>query len=148
MAWVDTTYLENAIGAGQVTALGLSGAVLTQYEESARATVSSVLLQAGYTPPGDTLTVGAPSTAILQKLCFAVLVRDAYALRKGISLPEASSAVINDAMKLLDAILDKRVRVPGLTANTRDGYGGVISSETSGSNSRQPRMGRNQTGNW
>ena len=144
MAWVDATYLNNLIEPAQVTALGLTGAVLTQYEAAARATVQSVLQYAGYPTLGATLDPAAVSTPMLQQICAAVLVRDAYAMRKGIQLPQPTREAINDALGKLDAIHQRALPVPGLAQSTSAGYGGVLSSGAT----RPPTMGRRETSGW
>lgn len=125
MTWVSSDYLNNAVGSGQVTALGLTGDVLSQFELSARATVTSVLQYAGYADPGATLTEGALATAFLQKMTAAILLRDAYALRVGIELSPQTQEVISHGLSMLDAVYAKKLPIPGLEPGTRDGYGGV-----------------------
>lgn len=136
MAWIDATYLQNAVGSSQVTALGLTSGVLTQYELEARSTVLAVLQYAGYPDPGDTLTAGTVTTAFLQKLVAAIVLRDAYALRTGIEISEQTQETISHGVSLLDAVYNKRLPVPGLEPVARDGYGGVKFTPTSGTSAR------------
>lgn len=133
MAWIDSTYLQNMIGSSQVTALGLTGDVLTQYEASARATVLAVLQFAGYASPGDSLTAGQVSTAFLQKLTAAILLRDAYGMRKGIRLSSEAADLISQGVGMLDAVYAKKLPVPGMEPVAQNGYGGVRFSPSSSS---------------
>ena len=125
MAWVTTTYVDAFIGQGQRVALFGTTAVFDQFEIGARATVQSVLQYAGYEALGSTLSAGTITEAFLQKLVAAIMVRDAYAMRKGIQLPQAAQDAITQSAGLLDAIYAKRLPVPGLDPAAADGYGGV-----------------------
>jgi hypothetical protein len=137
--WILSSYVDNLIGATQRAAVdgGLS-TVFDQFEAGARATVVSCLLANGYTdsPDGSTaLTSGTLTTAFLQKLTAGVWVRDAYANRKGISLP----AVAQDAVAILNAMMaDARngtslaPPIPGLNRNTSAGLGGITVPPASG----------------
>lgn len=137
MAWVDATYLNNAIGTANVSALSLTGSVLTQYELDARSEVVSVIQYAGYSAPGPTMSTAASvSNAFLRSLCAGVILQKAYAYRKGIRMsPEVADAITRASAKL-DAIYQKRLPVPGLTPSTRAGYGGSQFSPTTGDDGR------------
>lgn len=129
MAWVDATILQNAIGAAQVTALGLdTGASLTQYELQARAKVTSAAKRAGYsgfTATLDTSTdAAALDAAFLQQMTMALIIRSALGLKKGIQLSPATTAVLDDGMAMLEAFFAKSLPMPSTTPNTLDGVGG------------------------
>lgn len=130
MAWIDQTYLTNAIGAAQVTALGLTDASarLIQYELLARSRVIAALQYAGYADPGDTLTETTEAqkvtAAFYKQMAAAVLLRDAFALIPGIDISQAAQAAIGSGLALIDAVYEKKLPIPGATANTLDGYGG------------------------
>jgi hypothetical protein len=141
VAWVDATYLNNAIGSAQVTALGLTGDRLTQFELSARATVSSVLQYAGYALPSDTLESGTVTTAFLQRLTAAILLRDAFALVAGIQLPPDIRELISEGQGMLDGIYAKRLPIPGMQPDPANGYGGNRFSPTSsGTTGARPQV--------
>lgn len=144
MPWVDQTYLTNAVGTAVVSALGLtSGDALTQYELDARAEVSSVIQYAGYSAPGPTMDAAASvSNAFLRSLCAGVILKKAYASRKGIRMSPDIADAITDARARLDAIYQKRLPVPGLTPSTRAGYGGSQFSPTTGDDARSPVFSR------
>lgn len=152
MAWVDTTYVDAFIGETQRqrlfadTAGTYSAAVFAQYELGARATVISVMAYAGYPAPSDTLTAGLVSTAFLQKLLAAVMVRDAYGTRKGIRLAQEASDAIAQALGMLDAVYAKKLPIPGLEPASKDGYGGVQFSPTSGESGRPRAFNLRGTG--
>lgn len=135
MAWIDETYLQNLIGSGTVTALGLSTAgVFAQFEGSARSRVLAVIQYAGYPSPGSDLTSADSDAANFLKACVAsVMVREAMGMRKGIQLPETAQAVINATLLQLDAVYEKRLPVPGMTPNSLGGYGGFKLTPSSGS---------------
>lgn len=137
--WITSSYVDNLIGATQRAAVdGGSSAVFDQFELGARSTVVSCLLACGYTdaPDGSTaLTAGTLTTGFLQKLTAGVWCRDAYASRKGVSLP----TIAQDAISILNAMVaDARAGtrlappVPGLSRNPGDGIaGGIFPSTTS-----------------
>ena len=140
--WITSSYVDNLIGSTQRAAVdGGSSTVFDQFELGARSTVISVLLACGYTDTPDgasALTAGTLTTGFLQKLTAGVWVRDAYASRKGITLPE----IAQDASAILGAMLrDARngtalaPPVPGLSRNVNDGLGGSTFQPTSGGGS-------------
>ena len=136
--WITSSYVDNLIGSTQRSAVAPSDGVFDQFELGARSTVISCLLANGYvgTPDGaSALTSGTLTTGFLQKLTAGVWCRDAYASRKGISLP----MVAQDAISILNAMMaDARngtslaPPVPGLSRNTGDGMGGGVFQPTSG----------------
>ena len=128
MAWVTTTYVDAFIGQGQRVALFGTAAVFDQFEVGARATVQSVLQYAGYEALGSTLVNGTITEAFLQKLVAAIMVRDAYAMRKGIQLPQAAQATlrlirrrVNRAAARGDEALLEEGRAAGLVKLVGDG---------------------------
>lgn len=139
MAWIDTTYVGYLIGSTQLTALtGGDATLFAQFEASSRATVNSVLMEAGYPQQGSTVNTATDAGAFLAKLCAAVFVRDLYGNRKGIVLPPA----VQDGLTLLDAVYAKKLPVPGLDRNTSNGVGGgqfPVSSQTSTSDAARPQ---------
>lgn len=129
--WISDTYLTNAIGSAQVTALGLTAASarLVQYELNARARVISALQHAGYSSPGDTLSTTTAAeqetAAFYQQLACAALLSDAYAFIPGIDLPQQVQAAINRGLNMIDAVYDKRLPVPNVQPDGFDGIGGT-----------------------
>ncbi len=146
MAWVDQTYMNYFIGATQTTNLfagstpgTYDSSVFAQFEAGARSTVVSVLQYAGYPSPGSTLTAGSDATAMLQKLVAAVMVRDAYSIRRGVN--QATREGINETLGLLDAIYNKKLPISGMEPSSANGYGGVQFSPTSEySTNARPRV--------
>lgn len=139
MAWLDGTYLQNAVGSPQGYALGLlttnSGTTTTsrfdQYELLARSRVISVLQFAGYPAPSATLTTPADASdpvnvtnAFLRQMTCSILLNDCYSLVPGIKITSEAQAAIRVGLTMLDALYEKRLAVPGLTAVALDGYGG------------------------
>jgi len=131
--WIDGTYVVNAIGQIQAYRLGLvstqSGAftdtaALTQYEAGARGIVASVLVFAGYSPP-STLTGTEDCAGLLQRILFAVMIREVYLLRPGIAMPNTTAAAIGIAQSDLESIKTKSLPVPGLTPSAIGAVGGV-----------------------
>lgn len=135
MAWLDGTYLQNAVGSPQGYSLGLlttnSGTTTTsrfdQYELLARARVTGVLQFAGYPAPSATLSSASSAdvtNAFLRQIACSILLNDCYALVPGIKITSEAQASIRVGLTMLDAVYDKRLPVPGLTATAIDGYGG------------------------
>lgn len=127
MAWVDITYLRNQIGTSQATALGCATAGdvrLVQFEAAARSVVQSLMQSAGYETLGTTLGTSAISTPFLRKLVGALMVRDLYGMRTGISFPPQ----VQDGLAILAAYErgeGKRFPIPGLSQSTSAGVGGT-----------------------
>ena len=147
MAWVTSSYLDNAITTAARTALGLSGGVLTQYEASARATVIATMQFAGYTAPVSVDTT-TDTGAFLAKLVSALIVRDAYQYRKGVRLPFDPSGTISEGLFLLDAVHTKRLPIPGMEPSSLDGFGGNAGSPSVGTNARPSFFGPGKLGGF
>ena len=132
MAWVDATYLNNAIGAGQVTALGLTSGSdrLTQMELEARATVMSVIEFAGYGGQfTETLSVATEQAKVtsyfLKGLCAALILQAALEMVPGIELSGTGDAFITRNLSKLDAVYNKKLPIPGAQPSAELGLGGV-----------------------
>lgn len=139
-AWVDANFISLMIGTAARTALGLSGSTFTHYENAAQGTVISAMQYAGYTPP-DTVDHLTPQGAFLAQLVAGIMIRDAFQFRKGIRLPFDPSGTISEALFRLDALYNKKLPIPGMTPDTLAGYGGNISSPTTGTNARPSYFG-------
>ena len=136
MAWVTTTTLGYAIGSGQVTALfGGSQPTFDQFELGARGTIGAVLQHAGYEIP-TTLTADTAATGLIMQIAHALIEEQAYATRKGIAMPQASTDRIAGARSLLDAIYSKKLPIPGWEPSTLAGIGGSKFSPTTGDSAR------------
>ncbi|MDQ3071419.1 MAG: hypothetical protein M3R55_17020 [Acidobacteriota bacterium] len=132
---MSTTTLGNAIGTGQVTALfGGDAAVFAQFESEARDTIVSVLQHAGYTAP-TTLVADAVGTGFFTKIAHALIVRAAYPLRKGISVPESVGLLISDGIQMLNSI-NAKCPPPGMEPSALGGKGGSRFSPTTGTDGR------------
>jgi len=70
-----------------------------------------------------------------------IMVRDAFQFRKGIRLPFDPSGTISEALFRLDALYNKKLPIPGMEPDTLAGYGGNISSPTTGTNARPSYFG-------
>jgi hypothetical protein len=145
--WILSSYVDNLIGATQRAAVdGNSATVFDQFEAGARATVVSALQACGYEGPdaNAALTAGTITTAHLQKLTAGIWIRDAYANRKGITLPQ----VAQDAVAIINAMFADAANstslappVPGLTRSSTYGMGGAKFPTTSGiGDSSRPQM--------
>lgn len=127
MAWVDITYLRNLIGTSQATALGCSSASdvrLVQFEGAARSVVQSLMQSHSYETLGTTLGTTALSTPFLRKLVSALMVRDLYGMRTGITFPPS----VQDGLAILAAYEKgegKRFPIPGMSQSTSTGVGGT-----------------------
>lgn len=138
MAWIDGTYLQAAVGSSQGYALGLlttsTGTTttdrFTQYELLARGRVIAAMQFAGYPAPSATLptyTVGDPgevTNAFLQDMTCGILLSTVYNLVPGIEISDATQSAINAGPRMVAALRDGKLPVPGLTATAIDGYGG------------------------
>lgn len=147
MAWVTSSYLDNAITTAARTALGLTGSVLTQYEAAARSTVIATMQFAGYTP-ATSIDTSTDTGAFLAKLVSALIIRDAYQYRKGVRLPFDPSGTISEGLFLLDAVHTKRLPIPGMEPSTLDGYGGGASSPSVGTFARPSYFGAGKLGGF
>lgn len=132
MAWVTATYLNSAIGASQVSSLGLTSGSdrLTQFELEARATVQSVLQYAGYNDFTETLTETTETqkvtAAFLKGLCAALMIQTAMELIPGIELGSGVEAFVSRNLSKLDAVYSKKLPVPGAQPSSPEvAYGGV-----------------------
>lgn len=136
--WITSSYVDRLIGATQRAAVdGGDSLVFDQFEAGARATVVSALQACGYQGPDSSvaLTAGTITTAHLQKLTAGIWIRDAYANRKGITLPQ----VAQDAVAIINAMFADAANsttlappVPGLTRSSTYGLGGAQFPATSG----------------
>lgn len=130
--WVDITYLRNAIGTSQATRLGCATAAdvrLVQFEAAARSVVQSLMQSHGYATLGTTLGTTAISTPFLRKLVGALMVRDLYGMRTGISFPPS----VQDGLAILAAYErgeGKRFPIPGMSQSTSAGIGGTSVTPT------------------
>lgn len=141
MAWVDVDFINKMIGTAARTSLGLSGGTFSHFELAARGTVLSAMQYAGYADPGDTMDHTTVTGAFLAQLCAGVMIRDAFQYRKGVRLPFDPSGTISESLMRLDAIYNKKLPIPGLTPDTLAGYGGNVSSPTTGTNARPSYFG-------
>ncbi len=140
MAWLDATYMNDAIGSEQVVALGLTtslGAIttrFTQFELSSRAVVKSAMQFAGYAPPGATLVevtdAEQETAAYLKKMVAAIVLRDVYALIPGIDLTTPAQQAIGMGLQMLNGLVttdvNLKIPIPGMQPDTLDGIGGTI----------------------
>ena len=139
MAWIDTTYVDNAIGSTVRTAVtNSSSTVFDQFEEAARARVKEAASIAGYSLP-DTTT-----SAQLKDLCCGVWVTLAYGTRKGLVVPER----FRDVIYRLDLVASGKARLVDYTPSSRDGIGGSTFSATTGTDGRPQQMSRKALSQW
>jgi hypothetical protein len=137
MAWLNASYVTNMIGSAQADALGLtttSGTVITdrftQYELGSRSAVLAAMQWAGYAAIGATLTSAtdaeAVTTAYLQRMVAALMVRDVFALIPGIELTDGAIAAVNAGLNALDGLTREqdRLPIPGLEPTALDAIGG------------------------
>ena len=126
MAVLDGTYINNAIGASEYTALftdagTLNTAAQTQLIASAVARANDALLRAGYA----TFAVSATSVPVTVSDCaLGVFVRLAYG-RKGLAVPDQYATFTT----LEERIGDGTIPVSGMTPTAQDAVGGVSFSD-------------------
>lgn len=139
MAWIDSTYVDNAITSTVRSAVtGASSTVFDQYEQAARARVKEAASIAGYTLPDTT------SSDQLKDLCCGVWIVLAYAGRKGLRVPDQ----YRDIFYRLDMIAKGTARLVDYTPSSRDGIGGSTFSATTGTDSRPQQLSRKALTNW
>lgn len=143
MAFIDTDYVDNAIGSDVRSNVAPDSNAFDQFEAMARAKVKAACAFAGY-ELGDTTT-----NDMVKMLTLGQWVWIAYGARKGLEVPGA----ILDSLRLLDGVRQGEVPIPGLTPSSRDGVGGTKFSTTStnvaSSVDTRPRMfGRKQLKTW
>lgn len=138
MAWIDTDYVDNAIGSTVRSAIAPSGAVFTQLEAQARARVKEAASVAGYSLPDTT------SSDQLKDLCLGVFILLTYAQRKGLRVPEQ----YRDTFYRLDMIANGKARLVDYTPSSRDGVGGSTFSATSGTDARTQQLSRSKLTQW
>ena len=122
---ITTTYVNNAIGSSELTALMTSegtSTALTQLIQAASSIVDSALSNSGYTPP----TSSAPD--MVKAATLGALLPLLYS-RKQIAIPEGYQVYLDS----YSMIRDGRFPVPGLTPNSRDAVGGVSFSDSDSS---------------
>lgn len=142
MAYIDNTYIENAIGNAEHTALftdsgTLNTAARTQLIASADARISDALAQAGYAPPATTTNVTIRDGSL------GVYIRLAYG-RKGATVPEQFATITS----LEERIGNGDLPVYGLDPSAIGAVGGSKFSESSSSvtGNRAPIFTRDNLG--
>jgi hypothetical protein len=138
MAWIDTDYVDNAIGSTVRSAIAPTAGVFNQWEAAARARVKEAASVAGYSLPDTT------SSDQLKDLCLGVWIVLTYAGRKGLRVPEQ----YRDVFYRLDLIANGKARLVDYTPSSRDGIGGSSFSATSGTNARPQQFSRSKLSNW
>ena len=127
MAYIDDTYIENAIGEAEHDALYTDAGVLntaarTQNIASADKAVADALAQAGYAAPSGATNVTVNDASL------GVYVVRSYG-RKGIPVPEQ----FKDAIAIVNAIANGDRPVSGLDPSAIGAVGGSVFSESSSS---------------
>lgn len=139
MAWIDSTYVDNAIGSTVRSAVtGASSTVFDQFEAAARARVQEAASVAGYSLPDSGVTDQ------LKDLCCGIWIILAYGDRKGLQVPER----FRDVLYRLDMVSNGKARLVGYTPSSRDGIGGSSFSATSGADGRPQQMSRTKLNQW
>lgn len=139
MAWIDTSYVDNAIGSTVRAAVtGSSQTVFDQFEAMARARVKESASVAGYSLPDSNVTDQ------LKDLCCGVWIVLAYAMREGLRVPEQ----YRDIMYRLAMVASGQAQLSGYTPSSRDGVGGATFSATSGTDSRPQQFARSKLTQW
>jgi hypothetical protein len=140
VAFIDTTYVDSAIGTSLRGALAPSTAAFNIYEKQARAAVQAAAQVAGY-------SIGNTSTNdMVQLLTLGQWFFFAAGMRKGIETPPAIQASIDK----LAEVRDGRWPLPGLSPSTEDGVGGSKFSDTSETStaSRHAYFSRDKLRTW
>lgn len=138
MAFIDTTYVDNAIGTATRLALAPTTAAFTQYEGQARSKVVATAAVAGY-------SLGtASSNDLVRLLTMGQWYFFAGGMRKGLEVPPA----IADAIDMLDQLRGGQLPIPGLSPSARDGVSGVAFSATTGADGRPQYFSRRAMRTW
>jgi hypothetical protein len=134
VAWIDGTYVQNAIGSAQGYALGLlttstgttTTARFTQYELLARGRVLSAMQSAGYPLPAATLTGASDDVtdAFLRDMTAGIMFSTAYGMLPGIEISDATQAAINAGPRMCAAVRDQKLQIPGLQPTAADAIDG------------------------
>lgn len=138
MAYIDTTYVDNAIGSDVRSAVAPTTAAFNQFEAAARARIKEAASGAGYTL-GDTTT-----SAQVQDLTLGVFIILSYSQTKGITVPPE----FRDTFYRLDDIRTGKAKLIDYTPSSRDGVGGATFSATSGTSGRPQVFDRKSTSQW
>lgn len=138
MAFIDTTYVDNAIGTATRLALAPTTAAFTQYEGQARAKVRSAAAVSGY-------SLGtASSNDFVRLLTLGQWYFFAGGLRKGLEIPPA----LAESIDMLEAVRSGEMPIPGLDPSSRDGVSGVKFSATTGTSGRVQYFSRSAMKTW
>lgn len=114
-AYIDETYVENAIGADEQTAMA-TGSALTQLISAASATVAAVFFKAGHT--------SITATDFVKVCTMGALLPMLYS-RKGIAIPDDfKMAYVGPLEFLIDSVGKGNIPDPGQTVTARDAIGG------------------------
>lgn len=141
MAWIDSTYVDNAIGSTVRAAIdGGSSTVFTQIETQARVRIKEIAATRGY-ELGDTTTSDQ-----LKDLCCGVWIVIGLGMRKGIRYQVP--AQYQDIGERLNALKSGDLRLLDYTPSSRDGIGGASFSATTGTNGRPQQMSRKALTQW
>lgn len=140
MAYIDATFLDEAFGAANVTALCPTAAERDRVIALADGEVYTALYNAGYqtaAAPGD--VTPATTDADVQRLSFGIWLNIAHLRNRKELPPEAR--VYTD---LLASVRDGSYELPGLTKTTSRAVGGVSTTNVSptSANGRPPIFDR------
>lgn len=138
MPFIDTTYVDNAIGTATRLAMAPNTGAFLQYERQARAKVTAAAAVAGYS------LATSSSNDLIRLMTLGQWYFFAGGLRKGLETPPA----ISDALDMLEQLRAGQLPVPGLTPSSRDGVSGVRFSATSGADGRPQYFSRKAMRTW
>lgn len=130
MAFIDTDYVDNAIGSSVRQKVAPSTEAFDQYEAQARDIVKAACSIAGYSL-SDTTTSDRVKLMTLGQ--WVVL---AYGLQKGLEIPPS----IRTAINLLELVRTGEVPLEGVPT-TKDAIGGVKFSDTTEGTGRDQKFG-------
>lgn len=120
-AYIDTTYVSNAIGSTEQQALA-TGTGLTQLITAASAVVASAFYKAGYTSITATDFVKACTMGALLPMLYG---------KEGQAMPDTlHAAYLGPLQFLMDSVADGRMPDPGQTVSQPDAVGGSAFTES------------------
>lgn len=148
MAYLTSTYLDEALGSDKVTALTPTSAERDRLIAQAEAECESALLMGGYsiaTPPSAYDASASDCPEVVKLAAFGAWLELAYG-RNDLELPEVFGAYV----RKIDDIRAGKIEINGVTKATARAVGGVLFSDsTSGlSTSRPARFGRGNMGGF
>jgi hypothetical protein len=142
MAYLSTTYVDNAIGTAVRLKVAPTTASFNQFEAMARMKVRAAGAMAGYSLPNT----DAGTSSQLQALALGQFVLLSFGTRKGLTI----SPFIADQINMLEMVRSGDMPLLDYTPNVRDAIGGVqfTSVDEDDPDGRPQRFSRSELKEW